>query len=69
LKNWLKKIVCGFNPSPDNRKHSVWNRKNSKEFWDYIVNNNITSTASKKIVSVSKERDIIICCPLRQQKR
>ncbi len=61
----LDKIVCGFNPSPDNRKHAVWNKKNSKEFWDYIVNNNITSDASKKIVAVAKEMGIIICCPLQ----
>ena len=61
----FKKIVCGFNPSPDNRKHSIWNRTNAKDFWDYIVNNNITSSASKKIVAVGKERDIIICCPMQ----
>ena len=59
------KVVCGFNPSPDNRKHAVWNRKNSKEFWDYIVNNNITSSGSKKTVSVAKERGIIVCCPMQ----
>ena len=62
------KVVCGFNPSPDNRKHSVWNKKNSKEFWDYIVSNNITSTSSKKVVSVAKERDVIICCPMQGTK-
>ena len=61
----FKKIVCGFNPSPDNRKHAIWNKKNSTEFWQYILDNNITSSGSKKTVSVAKDRGITMCCPMQ----
>ena len=61
----FEKIVCGFNPSPDSAAAERRNRKDPVEFWRWVVENNITSAASKKVVQVYKDAGIIVCCPLQ----
>lgn len=60
----FEKIVCGFNPSPDSDKKQRHNREDSDDFWKWVVENNVTSSASKKVVQVYKDEGITVCCPL-----
>ena len=60
----INRIVCGFNPSPDSNNKQRHNREDSKGFWKWVVENNVTSPASKKIVQVFKDDAVTLCCPL-----